>query len=521
MRTICLLALIPAGCSSNGDCATLGDGSQFCTIKGACVGEHGVLWLPKRTFGSSQASPAALAPDITATGEWPYTFFESRLNIPPFTEEFTSGRNPNSPWDHPVEPRLPIGSGLQAAFLRNERGDPVYPPDLPWYDQGLLLGNDPDTSGNPYHFAMHALGGFAARLRMGHMDATPLEVVIDPSRRRPLLTPWQLGLFNLTLLSRSSAVWVDADDLASLGAAASRASQLLGEVPFSGEPAICFRKLTVAGPSAGLLAGTYDSQRVRGLAASALGAELFERYYVTSSSSISERVTTHQDLKNNQCGKMDQSEKDNPVVTLVLRAKDRLFLNIEEVFDAIRLTADTFGSTTGGSKIQLDVVTWDNKTPFEDQVRQASITSVLIAAHGAALVNTIFLPPGSSIIEICPARFSHPIYARLAASSGVHHFRVRTSPTGSFPAYPGVFEGWTSAACDSDIRCRIASRDTNMRVPLGRLSEALSEALDSSVPFAHQPLSINIGLMYNDANGRYDIIERPFFEVNSPKAANI
>ncbi len=75
--------------------------------------------------------------------------------------------------------------------------------------------------------------------------------------------------------------------------------------------------------------------------------------------------------------------------------------------------------------IEPKVVIWDGGTSFHDQVELLSNTGVFIAAHGAGLMNTIFLPPGAAVIEIFPPHVKHVLYERVAHYAGVYHFKVR------------------------------------------------------------------------------------------------
>lgn len=49
----------------------------------------------------------------------------------------------------------------------------------------------------------------------------------------------------------------------------------------------------------------------------------------------------------------------------------------------------------------------DEDVSFDDQVRLMASTGVLVCTHGAGLMNTIFMPPGSAVIELFPRHFKH------------------------------------------------------------------------------------------------------------------
>lgn len=52
-------------------------------------------------------------------------------------------------------------------------------------------------------------------------------------------------------------------------------------------------------------------------------------------------------------------------------------------------------------------------------------TGVLVTMHGAGLMNEIFLPPGSVVIEIFPPHVKHVLYERMSHNSGLFYFKVR------------------------------------------------------------------------------------------------
>ena len=58
-----------------------------------------------------------------------------------------------------------------------------------------------------------------------------------------------------------------------------------------------------------------------------------------------------------------------------------------------------------------------------------STSAYVVAAHGAGLVNMVFMHPGTTVVEVRPANFEVPVFDRSAASLGVHH-RVLRAGTG-------------------------------------------------------------------------------------------
>ena len=63
---------------------------------------------------------------------------------------------------------------------------------------------------------------------------------------------------------------------------------------------------------------------------------------------------------------------------------------------------------------------------FEDQVRLFSEHGVVIAPHGAGLMNLMFARPFGSVIEIFPYRTHHNLYPGIARMMGLAHYPVHT-----------------------------------------------------------------------------------------------
>ena len=70
----------------------------------------------------------------------------------------------------------------------------------------------------------------------------------------------------------------------------------------------------------------------------------------------------------------------------------------------------------------------DNTMPqsFREQLQLFASHGVLVAPHGAGLMNEMFMAPGSAVIEIFPYHFHHNLYAILAGNVGVTHYPVHT-----------------------------------------------------------------------------------------------
>ena len=73
--------------------------------------------------------------------------------------------------------------------------------------------------------------------------------------------------------------------------------------------------------------------------------------------------------------------------------------------------------------VALDVVYWEDLC-FEDQIRKAASTDVLIGIHGNNLTNLIFMKPGTLVVEIMPKGFFAYDYYGLCRLKGIEYYAV-------------------------------------------------------------------------------------------------
>lgn len=61
---------------------------------------------------------------------------------------------------------------------------------------------------------------------------------------------------------------------------------------------------------------------------------------------------------------------------------------------------------------------------FREQVELFAGHGVIICAHGAGLMNLMFTPPFSAVVEIYPLQTHHNLYPTMAAFMGISHYPV-------------------------------------------------------------------------------------------------
>jgi hypothetical protein len=63
---------------------------------------------------------------------------------------------------------------------------------------------------------------------------------------------------------------------------------------------------------------------------------------------------------------------------------------------------------------------------FRKQLQLFAEHGIIISPHGAGLMNTLWLTPGSAVIELFPYHIHHTLYPTLAAQVGVRSFPIHS-----------------------------------------------------------------------------------------------
>ena len=63
---------------------------------------------------------------------------------------------------------------------------------------------------------------------------------------------------------------------------------------------------------------------------------------------------------------------------------------------------DVFLAAINATGLEVEIIQDLGKLPFKEVVQKMAGTGILIAAHGAALVNAMFLPQHAVVVEIFP-----------------------------------------------------------------------------------------------------------------------
>jgi Glycosyltransferase 61 len=106
--------------------------------------------------------------------------------------------------------------------------------------------------------------------------------------------------------------------------------------------------------------------------------------------------------------------KDDPVrVGLVNRRDSRYIRNLDKIREAFQKILPT---------AHFETCFMEDLSPFQQWIFWSS-KHIVLAAHGQAETNAIFLPANSSaIIEVYPPHYYSPFFTALFRSMGIHHF---------------------------------------------------------------------------------------------------
>ena len=107
------------------------------------------------------------------------------------------------------------------------------------------------------------------------------------------------------------------------------------------------------------------------------------------------------------------SKRKNWVTILARRTRCRRIMNLSEMKKMIR-----------SFHRKVEVVSFE-LTSFKYQVDTMRNTDILISIHGAALVNIVFMQPGSTLIELIHPLMRAPFYELLSVFASLRYVDVR------------------------------------------------------------------------------------------------
>lgn len=76
--------------------------------------------------------------------------------------------------------------------------------------------------------------------------------------------------------------------------------------------------------------------------------------------------------------------------------------------------------------IDLCSVVYGSPPTFKEHLELFASHGIIVSPHGAGLMNAMFMPPFSSVIEIFPYHLHHNLYSTLSITSGLGYFPIYT-----------------------------------------------------------------------------------------------
>ena len=90
-------------------------------------------------------------------------------------------------------------------------------------------------------------------------------------------------------------------------------------------------------------------------------------------------------------------------------------------------------------KKDFEIFQMDDKS-IEEQAKIFSSAEIIVAPHGAALTNLLFVSPETRIIEILPNGYTNNCFSVLASHAGAKHFYLQGQPTEAFNSNTQEFD---------------------------------------------------------------------------------
>uniref|UniRef100_A0A7S1XFB8 Glycosyltransferase 61 catalytic domain-containing protein n=1 Tax=Compsopogon caeruleus TaxID=31354 RepID=A0A7S1XFB8_9RHOD len=130
--------------------------------------------------------------------------------------------------------------------------------------------------------------------------------------------------------------------------------------------------------------------------------------------------------------------------------------------------------------LELVVANIDSTTSIEDQILIMYDAALAIGIHGANLVNLLFLPARSAIIEIFPFGFEHNMYEN-GANAGIFYSRYQIHQGVEFPEL-AKYNGSRYICVTKNIACKLFYRSDHRQIEFDEVDAAgLLRTLESSL----------------------------------------
>ncbi len=130
--------------------------------------------------------------------------------------------------------------------------------------------------------------------------------------------------------------------------------------------------------------------------------------------------------------------------------------------------------------VEFQIIELRKEQDFLQQVAWLRGTTILVAAHGAALANLLFLPPGAAVYEVFPPKFLYQrFYRPMAIQLGLDYKEEQIDYEHS-SASQSLIERWqnyTTKKCTSHQPCRMPHRSLNISPSTEKLANWIKQQI--------------------------------------------
>lgn len=151
-------------------------------------------------------------------------------------------------------------------------------------------------------------------------------------------------------------------------------------------------------------------------------------------------------------------------IGIVQRVESRRFTNLDAITQAIIKDFPR-------ASLEVEVAEME-KMKFREQAKFWNSKDVIIAAHGAAMTNAVFMRRGASIVEVYPIHYYPRIYEALCRRIAIQHYAW----------YDNVIDiDKDHAAHGKTMRQRYRLRTENLSPPVEKILDLTRQAMNSAM----------------------------------------
>jgi hypothetical protein len=171
------------------------------------------------------------------------------------------------------------------------------------------------------------------------------------------------------------------------------------------------------------------------------------------------------------CKRLSYSGINEKKILYLIRDKNNTKRNITNSDDCLNALIDTF------KEHEIMPISFENMS-LEDQINCVKDCKLLIGAHGAGLVNSLFMQPNTCLIELFPSSFVNDLFKHLCSLKKINYDRLHgfSVPESEITLEEFIQKNNTINPEDG-VNLRHAVRDVNFSVDVDCLIEKCKNIL--------------------------------------------